>query len=216
MHDVLLWLLLPMFHIVVCTKVTHLDFNVTWVIRNPDGLHARSVMSINGQWPIPALHVTKGDRLVVKVHNNLGNETTSLHWHGLYMNETSYMDGPPGVAQCEIPPGDSFVYDFKIDQPGTYWFHSHTRGQYPDGLRAPLIVHDPENPTQQDFDEEIVLSFSDWYHDSMRPLLASFLSVTNPTGAEPVPKSALINDSPNATIAVQPGKTYLLRMVSIP
>lgn len=104
--------------------------------------------------------------------------------------------------------------DTQIDQPGTYWFHSHTRGQYPDGLRAPLIVHDPENPFRDDFDDEIVLSFSDWYHDLMRPLLKSFISVTNPTGAEPVPNSALINDSQNVTVAVQPGNTYLIRMVS--
>lgn len=48
----------------------------------------------------------------------------------------------------------------------------------------------------------------------MRKLLKSFLSVTNPTGAEPVPKSALINDSQNITVAVQPGKTYMIRMVS--
>ncbi|KAF2438872.1 multicopper oxidase [Karstenula rhodostoma CBS 690.94] len=210
-----LWLLLAFLHGAACTKTTYLEFNVTWVNRNPDGLHERPVMGINGQWPIPALHVTKGERVVIAVSNHLGNETTSLHWHGLYMNGTSYMDGPPGIAQCEIPPGESFVYDFKIDQPGTYWFHSHTRGQYPDGLRAPLIVNDPENPSKEEVDGEIVLSFSDWYHDLMRPLLASFVSVTNPTGAEPVPKSALINDSQNVTVAIQPGKTYLIRMVNM-
>lgn len=58
-----------------------------------------------------------------------------------------------------------------------------------------------------------MLSFSDWYHDPMRKLLASFVSVTNPTGAEPVPVSALINDSQNVTVPVQPGKTYMIRMV---
>ncbi|KAJ4335250.1 hypothetical protein N0V87_006291 [Didymella glomerata] len=172
-------------------------------------------MGINGQWPIPTLHVTKGERLIVTVWNHLGNETTSLHWHGLYQNGTAHMDGPPGITQCEIPHNDYIVYDFTVDQIGTYWFHSHTRGQYPDGLRAPLIVHDPENPFSKDFDEEIVLSFSDWYHESMRPLLRSFVSVTNPTGAEPVPKSALMNDSQNVTVAVQPGKTYMIRMVNM-
>lgn len=208
-----LWSLLLFICGAACAKTTHLEFNVTWVNRNPDGRHTRPVMGINGQWPIPALHVTKGERLVVTVRNHLGNETTSLHWHGLYQNGTAHMDGPPGVTQCEIPHGDYIVYDFTVDQIGTYWFHSHTRGQYPDGIRAPLIVHDPENPFGDDFDEEIVLSFSDWYHDLMRPLLESFVSVTNPTGAEPVPKSALINDSQNVTVAVQPGKTYLIRMV---
>jgi iron transport multicopper oxidase len=211
-----LWSLLLFICSLVCAKTTHLEFNVTWVNRNPDGRHSRPVMGINEQWPIPALHVTKGERLIVTVRNQLGNETTSLHWHGLYQNGTAHMDGPPGITQCEIPHNDYIVYDFTVDQIGTYWFHSHTRGQYPDGLRAPLIVHDPENPFRQEFDEEIVLSFSDWYHDLMRPLLKSFVSVTNPTGAEPVPKSALINDEQNVTIAVQPGKTYMIRMVGSP
>lgn len=88
-------------------------------------------------------------------------------------------------------------------------------GQYPDGLRAPLIVEDPDSPFKGQYDEEIVLSFSDWYHDLMKTLLASFISVTNPTGAEPVPKSALMNDTQNVTISIEPGKTYLLRMVSL-
>ncbi len=49
----------------------------------------------------------------------------------------------------------------------------------------------------------------------MRPLLKSFLSVTNPTGAEPVPNSALMNDTQNLTIAVEPGKTYMFRIINI-
>ena len=75
-------------------------------------------------------------------------------------------------------------------------------------------MHDPEDPFRDQYDEEVVLSFSDWYHESMRSLLASFVSVTNPTGAEPVPSSALINDSQDVVIPVQSGRTYLIRMVS--
>ena len=109
-----LWSLLLLVCSAACTKVTYLEFNVTWVNRNPDDRHARPVMGINGQWPIPALHVTKGERLVVTVRNHLGNETTSLHWHGLYQNGTAHMDGPPGITQCEIPHNDFIVYDFKV------------------------------------------------------------------------------------------------------
>lgn len=98
----------------VATKATFLEYNITWVNRNPDGRFDRPVMGINGQWPIPALHVTKGERVVITVRNQLGNETTSIHWHGLYQNGTAHMDGPPGVTQCEIPHDDSFVYDFTV------------------------------------------------------------------------------------------------------
>lgn len=33
-------------------------------------------------------------------------------------------------------------------------------GQYPDGLRGPLIVHDPDDPYAGQYDEELVLTTS--------------------------------------------------------
>lgn len=65
------------------------------------------------------------------------------------------------------------------------------------------------------YDEEIILSFSDWYQTQTSILAKSFLSVNNPTGAEPVPDNALMNNTQNLQIKVQPGKTYLFRMVNI-
>lgn len=100
-----------------------------------------------------------------------------------------------------------------MNQIGTYWFHSHVRGQYPDGLRAPFIVHDPDPPFQ--FDEEVVLSFSDWYDSETVDILQSFISYKNPTGAEPIPDAALMNDTQNLQFNVQPGKTYYFRMVNL-
>jgi len=35
-------------------------------------------------------------------------------------------------------------------------------GQYPDGLRGPLIVQDPNDPNQGSYDGEVVLAVSDW------------------------------------------------------
>ncbi len=56
---------------------------------------------------------------------------------------------------------------------------------------------------------------SDWYHDQIPNLMQSFLTKTNPTGAEPVPDSTLINDTQSITVAVEPGKTYLFRTINI-
>ena len=89
------------------------------------------------------------------------------------------------------------------------------RGQYPDGLRGPLIVKDPDSPYADRYDEEVVLTFSDWYHDMMPGLIADFISFKNPTGAEPVPNAALVNDTQNLSIRVEPGKTYLFRMINM-
>ncbi|KAI4198922.1 MAG: hypothetical protein LQ350_004987 [Teloschistes chrysophthalmus] len=179
----------------VAATVTY-DFNITWVTAQPDGF-SRPTIGINGQWPIPHITATVGDRVIVNVNNQLGNQTTTLHFHGLYMN------------------GGSFVYDFHIKQPGTYWYHSHDSGQYPDGLRGALIVNDPDSPYKDQYDEELVLTLSDWYHDQMPGLIRHFMSYANPTGAEPVPDSALINDTQNLNINVEPGKTYMFRIVNM-
>lgn len=198
--------------------VVSYDWTITWVSANPDGRLTRPVIGVNNVWPPPTINVNKGDRLIVKVTNGLGNETTTIHWHGLFQTGSNTMDGPAMVNQCPIPPGMSYTYDFTINQPGSYWYHSHDNGQYPDGLRGALIVHDPQAPYANQFDEELVLTFSDWYHGQMPDLIPFYLSQSqNTDGSEPVPYSALLNDVPSgqAKLAVAPGKTYLLHIVSM-
>ncbi|KAH0541524.1 hypothetical protein FGG08_003999 [Glutinoglossum americanum] len=209
-----LLLLLPFGLTAYAATVTY-DWSISWVTANPDNALARPVIGINQQWPLPHLIASVGDRVIVNVANQLGNQSTSLHFHGLFQNGTTHMDGPVGVTQCAIPPGGRFTYNFTIDQAGTYWYHSHVRGQYPDGLRGALIVHDPESPYKDQYDEELVLTLSDWYHSQMPPLIDRFLSYANPTGAEPVPEAALFNDTQNLKVRVQPGKTYLIRMINM-
>jgi len=148
-------------------------------------------------------------------HSQLGNQSTSIHFHGLFQNGTSDMDGPVGVTQCSIPPDGTFTYNFTIDQPGTYWYHSHQVPQYPDGLRGQFIVYDPDSPYLGQYDEEVPLTLSDWYHEQMPILMKSFISYKNPTGAEPVPDSVLMNDTHNLKIPVQAGKTYFFRISNI-
>lgn len=90
------------------------DFNITWVITNPDGAFQRPTIGINNQWPIPIIEATLGDQIIVNVNNQLGNQSTSLHFHGLFQNGTSHMDGPAQVSQCPIMPGSSFTYNFTV------------------------------------------------------------------------------------------------------
>ena len=103
----------------------------------------------------------------------------------------------------------------QLNQTGTYWYHSHLKGQYPDGLRGPLIIHDPDGPFKDQYDEEVVLTISDWYHDQMATLLPQFVSRFNPTGAEPIPGSGIWNDTTNVQVAMVPGKTYLFRLINV-
>jgi Multicopper oxidase len=91
------------------------NFNVSWVQADPAGVgETRSVIGINGQWPLPRIEVTKGDRVIINAHNGLNNETTSLHMHGIFMNGSTHMDGASQVSQCAIPPGGSFTYNFTV------------------------------------------------------------------------------------------------------
>lgn len=107
-------ILLLSFGFVARAATVTYDFNITWVRANPDGDFERPTVGINGQWPIPQITVTKGDQLVVNVNNQLGNQTASLHFHGIFQNGTTNMDGAVGVTQCSIPIGGSFTYDFKV------------------------------------------------------------------------------------------------------
>ncbi|KAF9888558.1 ferroxidase fet3 [Aspergillus nanangensis] len=194
-------------------KTVSYDFNVTWVNANPDGLHERKVVGINGQWPLPVIEVDKGDRLVVNMYNGLGDTDTSIHWHGMFQNGTNNMDGPSMVTQCPVTPGSSITYNFTVPQNGTYWYHCHTDACYPDGYRQALIVHDNQSYFKDMYDEELTITMSDWYHELIEDI--PFIRVENPTGAEPVPDSFLFNDTLNTKIPVEAGKTYLMRLINI-
>ncbi|KAJ2778191.1 ferroxidase fet3 [Coemansia javaensis] len=193
----------------------HHYWDIGYVTANPDGLQEREVIGVNGAWPPPELHVELNDTLVLEVRNSLRAPTT-LHSHGLYQNTTNYLDGPFMVTQCGIPPGANMTYRIPIQQTGTYWIHSHYSAQYVDGIRAPLILHNPQEPHK--YDEEIVLPLEDWYHDQSAELLGNFLSWKNPGGAEPVPNGALVRRVGGATKArldFVPGKTYRIRLINM-
>ncbi|KAJ8325875.1 ferroxidase fet3 [Batrachochytrium dendrobatidis] len=195
-----------------------LNWTISWIDNvNPDGLFPRRVIGVNGKWPIDEIHVTIGDTLVLHATNHL-DMPTSLHAHGLYQNGTNYYDGAFGVTECGIAPGTTYTYNIPIQQTGTYWLHGHHLGQYVDGFRTSLILHPTaaqKAASKIKYDDEIVLSLSDWYHQEHKPLNDHFLSIFNPTGREPIPNSGLINHNANTIIKVKPGTTYLLRVITM-
>ncbi|CAD6565171.1 MAG: ferroxidase fet3 [Cyphobasidiales sp. Tagirdzhanova-0007] len=210
----------------VAATTVEVWYNITYAYANPDGLHERRVIGLNNTWPPPPIEINYGDKLVVHAFNGLGDNNTSIHHHGIFFNSSSFYDGAVGVSQCGIPPGESFDYEFDTsinNQSGSYWYHSHFNGQYVDGLRAPLIIHN--NPEVHAYDEEFTVSLYDWYHDEHSVLVNQFLNEANPTGAEPVPNSGIIQISQNsaylpgfsenATLNFQPGKTYRLRFINM-
>lgn len=59
------------------------------------------------------------------------------------------------------------------------------KGQYVDGLRAPLVIHPPKEVYSYDADYTVVIG--DWYHQQHNVLLKQFINIANPAGAEPIP-----------------------------
>jgi iron transport multicopper oxidase len=101
----------------------------------------------------------------------------------------------------------------QAEQPGTYWYHSHNSAQYPDGLWGPLIIEDPCPPYE--YDEELILTLSDWYHEQSPNLVSLYQSRQGEaTDGTPVPSGgSLINSGKNVSIPVKPNKTYLIRII---
>ena len=94
----------------------------TWVVsRDVQVVEGRTLIvnTINGRVKGPALFVRQGEILEVKVKNKLSDSGLSIHWHGLEMRDYQLYDGPVGLVQCPIGPGESMTYRFKIQ--ASYW-----------------------------------------------------------------------------------------------
>ena len=86
-----------------------------------DDVHV-DAYAFNRQIPGPRLRLVEGDRVRINVRNLLP-ESTTVHWHGLVVpNE---MDGPAEITQAPIPPGGTYVYEYTVQQSGTFFYHTH-------------------------------------------------------------------------------------------
>lgn len=118
-------------------KVVRYDLYVKDTIVNFTGENKRAI-AVNGQIPMPTLTFTEGDTAEIHVHNKL-KESTSLHWHGLFLPNKE--DGVPFLTQMPIEPNTTHIYRFKIIQHGTHWYHSHSGLQEQIGMYGSLILN---------------------------------------------------------------------------
>lgn len=81
-----------------------------------------NAVAFNGQIPGPEIRVKEGDKVRIRVINQL-KEPTAVHWHGLEIPFN--MDGVPGVTQEAILPGKEFIYEFIARPGGVRFYHSH-------------------------------------------------------------------------------------------
>ncbi|SNR64443.1 multicopper oxidase family protein [Flavobacterium sp. ov086] len=125
-------------------KVVRYDLHVRDTIVNFSGKEKRAI-AVNGQIPMPTLTFTEGDIAEIYVHNDLKNEDTALHWHGLFLPNKE--DGVPYLTQMPIKPGTTHKYTFPIIQNGTYWYHSHSGLQEQIGLYGLFIINKKKDDT---------------------------------------------------------------------
>ncbi len=127
----------------------------------------------NQQMPGPEIRVKEGDLVRITVKNELPLGTT-IHWHGVMTPPE--MDGPAGLNQAPIEPGETFVYEFTATPAGTRWYHSHTDvvNQVGLGLYGAFIVEPAKSKTT--YDKEYVYTLAEWDME-LTPGVA--------TGAEP-------------------------------
>lgn len=152
-----------------------------------DGV-AKPVLLINGAFPGPAIHCDWGDWLELRVHNQLRDNGTGIHWHGLRQQNSNNQDGAGGVTECPIAPGTSRSYTFRAVQYGTSWYHSHFSVQYGNGIVGSIVVN---GPASADYDIDLgPYVVTDWYHETADQL---HLQAEQATGPPPPSDNIIIN-----------------------
>ncbi|MBY4677585.1 copper resistance system multicopper oxidase [Marinobacterium arenosum] len=136
---------------------------------------SRFATTVNNSLPAPTLRLKQGEEVTLRVTNRL-RETSSIHWHGLIL--PTGMDGVPGISFDGIPPGETFIYHFKVQQSGTYWYHSHSGFQEQTGLYGPIII-DPLEPEPFSYDRDYVVMLSDWSDENPHAIYAKLKKLSH-------------------------------------
>jgi FtsP/CotA-like multicopper oxidase with cupredoxin domain len=114
----------------------------------------------NGTTPGPTIEAVEGDRVRIFLTNRLSEHTT-IHWHGLIL--PSGMDGVGGLSQPHIGPGETYVYEFTLQQHGTHMYHPHADEmvQLAVGMMGMFIIH-PRDGDEVPVDRDYCFLLHNW------------------------------------------------------
>ncbi|KAJ4966958.1 hypothetical protein NE237_018807 [Protea cynaroides] len=183
----------------------------------------KTILTVNGQFPGPALHVHRGDTVFINVANH-GTYNITLHWHGVKQPRNPWSDGPEYITQCPIQAGADFTYEINFStEEGTLWYHAHS-----DWSRAtvhgPIFVYPKFGAYFYPFPRpyfEVPIIIGNWYKGDVMEIIQTALE----DGGEPnVSDAHTINGQPGDLYSgskagtfkmlVQKGRTYLLRIIN--
>ncbi|MCX4029725.1 copper resistance system multicopper oxidase [Endozoicomonas sp. SM1973] len=135
----------------------------------------RQATTINGTIPAPILRWREGDRITLNVTNQLAHDS-SIHWHGIIL--PTDMDGVPGLSFAGIKPGETFTYQFTVNQSGTYWYHSHSGFQEQTGMYGAIVI-EPKEPDPVNADRDYVVMLSDWSDEAPETIYAKLKKMSH-------------------------------------
>ena len=166
------------------------------------------VLTYNDQLPGPTWHLQPGDRLQVRLVNEL-TAPTNLHLHGLHVSPVGNGDNP----FVSVQPGQQFDYEIQLPvdhPPGTYWYHPHLHGRVADqlsgGLYGAIVIADDVSVTRE------------------RVMVVSDISLRQDGTLRPVSRPermagregdlALVNGQQRPSLTARPGQTERWRVVN--
>lgn len=135
---------------------------------------------VNGQLPAPLLRWREGDTVTLRVRNLLP-VPASIHWHGMIV--PADMDGVPGLSFMGIAPGATYTYRFRVNQSGTYWYHSHSRFQEQTGLYGAIVIEprnrESDRGERHRVERDYVVMLSDWSDSDPEHIYATLKKQSN-------------------------------------
>jgi FtsP/CotA-like multicopper oxidase with cupredoxin domain len=136
-----------------------LALEIAPVVKDIGGATVRMI-AYNGSIPGPTLHVDQGSEIIVDVTNN-GDVETTVHWHGLRLDNR--FDGVPVDTQAPIEIGGVFSYRIKFPDPGFYWYHPHLREDYGQemGMYGTIIVEPADSNYWPRVDRQLSITLDD-------------------------------------------------------
>ena len=178
------------------------------------GQQLPGLLTFNGIYPGPQLHVRPGDRLQLRIRNRTG-QAMNLHFHGFHVSPKGFQDN----VFLTIDDGSDLEYDVHLpdDHPsGLYWYHPHLHGNVGPlvygGLAGLIVVEGgiTEQPQVVGLRKRL-LTLNSIGIDGLGTGNASLIPYP-PTTQQNV---HLVNGMLMPTIQMRPGETQLWQLANI-
>lgn len=199
-----------LYFLLLLPLITAKIVNITLIVKYTQ-LYDKQVITFNGTIPGPEIIVNENDFLNINVINLL-DVPTAVHWHGQFQLSTPQSDGMPGLSQCPIQPGESFLYSFYANPSGTFFYHAHYNLQ--DHYGSLIVNNNINNIYKPDIDQTIMIA--GWFNDNINNVWNNYYKPLNQGGGgTPVPDNIIFNEQLGyLNVNVENKKTGILRFIN--